>query len=125
MRAGNPDAIVAFNPGVLIPVKAHSKCEDYSAGEVNLDRLPGAVAACRGRWLECEGAKVQFHILTYLGKTWCGGDRPQWPDDKIIDCTRQIAAKGGVVTFDVPIQTGGLIPQPFVEQLRAIGRAMK
>ena len=30
-----------------------------------------------------------------------------------------------VVTFDVPIQKSGLIPQPFIEQLRAIGRAMK
>jgi len=27
--------------------------------------------------------------------------------------------------IDVPIQKGGLIPQPFVEQLRAIGQAMK
>ncbi len=29
------------------------------------------------------------------------------------------------MTFDVPIQKSGLIPQPFVEQLRAVGQAMK
>jgi hypothetical protein len=29
------------------------------------------------------------------------------------------------VTFDVPIQKSGLIPMPFVEQLRAIGQAMR
>ena len=124
LKAGNPEAIVAFNPGVRIPVAAHTRFEDYSAGEVNLDQLPKAVEACRGRWLECEGAKVQFQILTFLGTSWCRGDRPQWPDAKVIALTRQIADKGGVVTYDVPIGTRGLIPQPFVEQLRAVGRAM-
>ncbi len=124
LKAGNPDSIVAFNPGVRIPVAAHTKHEDYAAGEVNLDQLPQAVAACRGRWLECECAKVQFQILTFLGKTWCGGDRPQWSDEKIVGLMRQAVEKGGVVTFDVPIQKNGLIPQPFVDQLRAIGRAL-
>jgi hypothetical protein len=125
LKAGNPEAIVAFNPGVRIPVAAHTNHEDYAAGEVNLDQLPQAVATCRARWLECEGAKVQFHILTFLGTSWCSGQRPQWPNEKIIALTRQIADKGGVITYDVPIQKNGLIPQPFVEQLRAIGHAMR
>jgi alpha-L-fucosidase len=125
LKAGNPDALVAFNPGVRIPVAAHTRYEDYSAGEVNLNQLAPAVAACPGRWLECEKTKVQFHILTFLGTTWCQGDRPQFSDEKIMGLTRQIAAKGGVVTFDVPIQKSGLIPKPFVEQLRAIGRALR
>ena len=110
--------------GVRIPVAAHTGHEDYTAGEVDLPQLPQAVAACRGRWLECDGALVQFHILTFLGKTWCGGDRPQWPDEKIIGLTRRVAEQGGVVTYDVPIQKNGLIPEPFVEQLRAIGRTL-
>jgi hypothetical protein len=122
LKAGNPEALVAFNPGVRIPVAAHTKHEDYAAGEVNLEQLPQAVAACRGRWLECEGAKVQFQILTFLGKTWCGGDRPQWPDEKIVALVKETAAKGGAITFDVPIQASGRIPQPFIDQLRAIGR---
>jgi hypothetical protein len=125
LKAGNPNAIVAFNPGVRIPVVAHTKYEDYAAGEVNLDQLPQAVEQCRGRWLDCEGAKVQFQILTFLGSTWCQGDRPQWPDDKIIALTRQVAEKGGVITYDVPIQKSGSIPPPFVEQLRAIGQAIQ
>jgi len=125
LRAGNPQAIVAFNPGVRVPVVAHTKYEDYAAGEVNLDQLPKAVETCGGRWLECEGAKAQFHILTFLGTSWCQGERPQWPDDKVIGHTKQIAGKGGVVTYDVPIQNTGLIPRPFVDQLRMIGRAMR
>ena len=125
LRAGNPNSIVAFNPGVFVPVVVHSKHEDYTAGEVTLKRLSDAVAAHNGRWLHRDGAKVQFHILTFLGESWCRGERPQWPDEKVIGVTRQIAAKEGVVTYDVPILASGQIPQPFVDQLRALGRNMQ
>jgi alpha-L-fucosidase len=121
MKAGNPQALVAFNPGVKVPVIGYTKYDDYTAGEVNLPQLSKAVDACSGRWLECEGRKIQFHILTFLGKSWCRGDRPQLPDEQIVAFTRRLAAKGGVMTFDVPIQKSGLIAQPFVEQLRAVG----
>ena len=123
LRAGNPDAIVAFNPGVRVPIVVHTKHEDYTAGEVTLQQLPKAVDAFSGRWMECDGKRLQCHILTFLGESWCRGDRPQWPDDKVIDLTRRITEKGGVVTYDVPIQTNGLIPQPFIAQLRAIDEA--
>jgi len=123
LRAGNPEAIVAFNPGVRVPVVVHTKYEDYTAGEVNLAQLPEAVETLPGRWLERDGTKVQAQILTFLGESWCRGERPQWPDGKVADLVRQIKAKGAVVTFDVPIQKNGLIPEPFVSQLRAIAGA--
>jgi hypothetical protein len=124
LKAGNPEAIVAFNPGVKVPVICLSKYDDYTAGEVNLPKFSAAIDACPGRWLECDGRRVQFQILTFLGTTWCRGEKPQLPDKTIIDDTRQLAAKGGAVTFDVPIQKSGLIPQAFVEQLRAIGQSL-
>ncbi len=124
MKAGNPQAIVAFNPGVHVPVICLTGCEDYTAGEVNLPQLAKAVETCPGRWIQCEAHKAQYHILTYLGQSWCQGDRPQLSDEQIIACTMKLAEKGGVVTYDVPIQKTGLIPQPFVDQLRAIGRSM-
>jgi len=124
LKAGNPEAIVAFNPGVRVPVICHTKFDDYTAGEVNLPKLSKAVETCPGRWLECDGRKVQFHILSFLGKNWCKGDRPQLSDEQIVAYTRKIADKGGVVTYDVPIQKSGLIPQPFVDQLRSVGKAM-
>ena len=68
---------------------------------------------------------MQFHILTFLGTSWCRGERPQWPDGKVIELTRKIVEKDGVVTFDVPIQKTGLIPEPFTDQLRAIGQAVE
>jgi hypothetical protein len=125
LKAGNPEAIVAFNPGVKIPIIAHTKYDDYSAGEVNLPKLSEAIAECPGRWLECEGRRVQFHILSFLGQSWCRGDEPALPDAQIIAYTRQIVAKGGVVTYDVPILKSGVVKQPFVAQLRAIGQAVK
>jgi len=124
LRAGNPDAIVTFNPGVRVPVEVHTKYEDYTAGEVTLPRLSQAVETLPGRWLERDAVKVQSHVLTFLGTSWCRGDRPQWSNERIINVTRQITAKGAAVTYDVPIQKNGQIPHPFVEQLRAIGTAM-
>ena len=37
-----------------------------------------------------------FEILTFLGKTWCRGDRPQWPDEKVIALVKDLTGKGGV-----------------------------
>ena len=117
LKAGNPDAIVAFNPGVKVPVICHTEHEDYTAGEI-AEALP----TCPGRWLERGGRRVQYHILSYLGSTWCGGDEPRFPDDLASGYTRYVTDKGGVVTWDVPIRKDGLVPQPFVDQLRTIGR---
>jgi alpha-L-fucosidase-like protein len=125
LRAGNPNAIVAFNPGVRVPIVVHTKHEDYTAGEVTLQQLPQAVETLPGRWLERDGEQVQSQILTFLGESWCRGDRPQWPDERVVDLTRQITEKGAAVTYDVPIQQSGLIPQPFITQLRAIGEGEK
>lgn len=124
MKAGNPASIVAFNPGVKVPVVALTRCEDYTAGEVNLPQLPQAVAACPGRWIAAEGRNVQFQILTYLGESWCRGARPQWSDEKVVPLVRELAAKQGVITFDVPISRDGQIPQTFLDQLSAIGRGL-
>jgi hypothetical protein len=124
LKAGNPDAIVAFNPGVKVPVISMTRHEDYTAGEINLPQLEKAVEQCPGPWIDCEGRRVQFQILTYLGTTWCRGERPQMPDEKIVALTRRLVAKRAAITFDVPIQKSGLIPQPFVDQLRAIGQGV-
>jgi alpha-L-fucosidase len=125
LKAGNPDALVAFNPGVKVPVICHAKEEDYTAGEVTLAQMAEAVRTCPGRWIERDGHKAQFQILSYLGTSWCQGEKPVQPDETIIGYVRDLNAKGGVVTWDVPIETSGLIREPFVKQLQAIGRAVK
>lgn len=124
LKAGNPNAVVAFNPGVRVPVTCHCEYEDYTAGEVTLSRVPDAIRTCLGRWVHRDGHKAQFDVLSFLGTSRCRGDRPQLTDERIIDYTRQINRRGGVVTWDVPVDKNGAIPEPFLKQWRAVGNAM-
>ncbi|MFH1920669.1 MAG: MBL fold metallo-hydrolase, partial [Planctomycetota bacterium] len=125
LKAGNPDSLVAFNPGVKVPVVCHSEHEDYTAGEVTLEKVPDALQSCPGRWIERGGKRVQYQLLSYLGTSWCQGERPVLSDDVIIGYTRQLNQQGGVITWDVPISTTGEVPQPFVDQLTALGAALR
>lgn len=118
LKAGNPDAIVAFNPGVLIPVICHTEYEDYTAGEI-----AQALLECPGPWVERNGHNARYHILSYLGESWCKG-QPRFPDELVIGYTKHIISKGGVITWDVPIQKSGLIPADFVRQLKVLGEAI-
>jgi hypothetical protein len=114
-RAGNPDSIVAFNPGVLVPIISESEYEDYTAGEINDPSL----VKCTDRWVD--GA--QFHMLSYLGPWWCQSP-PRFSSEQVIAWTRAINNGGGVVTWDVPISPSGLIPPPFVDQLTALRKGL-
>ena len=120
LRSGNPEAIVAFNPGVTVPLVCHSKHEDYTAGEISQ-----ALPECPGPWVERDGHKARYHVLSYLGSFWCKGEQPRFPDQLVVGYTKHVVSKGGVVTWDVPIQKDGLIPDAFIEQLRVIGESMK
>ena len=113
-RAGNPDSIVAFNPGVTL--RKWTDAEDYTAGEIN----DADTVSCEGRW---EKGK-QWHMLSYLGQNW-GQAPPRYTVEKIVEMTRGITAKEGVVTWDVPIDASGHIPQAFVDQLIALRKGLK
>ncbi len=115
-RAGNPDSIVAFNPGVLDPIISLTPVEDYTAGEIN----DPTVVKCKSRWVD--GA--QFHMLSFLGPMWAQGP-PRFTDVQVMTTTMGINSKGGVVTWDVPIMANGMIPQPFMTQLEALGKAIR
>lgn len=112
-RKGNPDAIVTFNPGVRLV--RHTRAEDYTAGEIN----EPLTVECQDRWVD--GA--QWHMLSYLGPTW-GASPPRFTDEIVIETTRNLVEAGGAVTWDVPIQPNGLIPEPFAKQLVALGRGL-
>ncbi|CAG7615462.1 alpha-L-fucosidase [Paenibacillus allorhizosphaerae] len=112
MRAGNPDSIVAFNPGVIVPVISHrTEHEDYIGGEV----IRSFPVGQQERWLEGR----QYHILSFLGSDWGQGE-PSLPDEFVIGYTKHVNDSEGVVTWDVPISHDGLIEQPFMEQLKAL-----
>lgn len=116
LRAGNPDSLVAFNPGVLYPIIRHSQDEDYTAGEiVDVDRSP-----CTGRWVD--GA--QWQMLSYLGSSWGVGPL-RYSDEQVTRWTRDIIANEGVATWDVRITPEGLIPEDFLAQLGAISAGVR
>ena len=116
-RSGNPNSIVAFNPGVLNPIITLTSEEDYTAGEIN---DPGKVV-CGGRWV----GKAQFHMLSFLGPSWCQKP-PRFTADQVVAFTQSITDKAGTVTWDVPPDgVNGHIPDDFLAQLEAIGKSAK
>lgn len=114
LKAGNPDSIVAFNPGVKTPVISLTEYEDYTAGEIST-----AFPVCPGRWVK--GA--QYHILSYLGENW-GKGTPRFVDEFVIGYTKDVNSKGGVVTWDVPVSATGSIPEIFIAQLKRLNEEL-
>lgn len=114
MKAGNPDALVAFNPGVPIPMVCHSEFEDYTAGEVNVMVTPYQHGDFHRT---IDGAQVQ--VLSFLGPWWSTGE-PRYPDNLVVEYTRYINSLEGAVTWDVPCLANGEIPESYMRQLGKI-----
>ena len=49
---------------------------------------------------------------------------PRFTPDQLIAYTRSVVDKGGVVTWDMPNGSNGLISESFMDQLKALGKAM-
>ncbi len=111
-RKGNPGSIVAFNPGVSVPIISMTPEEDYTAGEIG---DPERVEA-KARYV----AGVQLHMLSYLGTNWSRGSARCDPATAR-RWTRKFVEGGGVVTWDVPTDRQGRIPPGFLERLKAAG----
>jgi hypothetical protein len=117
-RAGNPDAIVAFNPGVVYRMLSLTPYEDFTAGEID---KPELVAIKRGADGQIDG--TQIHMLSYLGQTWGMGAAPRFSAAQAIEYTHKVTNAGGAVTWDVPVGLDGKIGEPFLDQLAAIGKS--
>ncbi len=118
-RAGNPDSVIAFNPGVVPRILSVTPHEDYTAGEINDPNRVEIRRALDGR---IDGTQV--HILSYLGRTW-GMGAPRFATEQFVKWSQGIRKQGGAITWDVPIQPNGLIVQPFLDQLTAVGKALR
>jgi hypothetical protein len=118
-RAGNSRNAVAFNLGVIPRLISVTPDEDYTAGEIN---DPATVQIRRTADGKLDGKQIQ--VLSYLGSTWGRGE-PRFTNDLAIQYSQTIRKTGGAITWDVPTQLDGRIPESFVVQLRAIGSALK
>jgi alpha-L-fucosidase len=117
-RAGNPDAAIAFNPGVVYRMLSLTPYEDFTAGEIDKPEMVTIRRTTDGR---VDG--TQIHMLSYLGQTWGMGDKPRFTTDQAVEFTKKVTSQGGAVTWDVPIGMNGKIADAFVEQLAAVGKA--
>jgi hypothetical protein len=118
-RAGNPGSVLAFNPGVLYRTISITPEDDYVAGEVD---KPDQIQIKRVADGKADGAQV--HMLSFLGTQW-GRGTPRFTTDQVVGFSKTVIDAGGVVTWDTPIQRNGTFAQPFVDQLTAIGKALK
>jgi hypothetical protein len=118
-RAGNPDSIVAFNPGVVPRLISISPDEDYIAGEISDMNKLEIRRAVDGR---IDGKQV--HVLSYLGQRW-GSGTPRFSTEEAVSWSRKVHDAGGVITWDIPIRASGLLSEPFMDQLTAVGKALR
>jgi hypothetical protein len=117
-RAGNPQAALAFNPGVVDRILSITPEEDYTAGEIN---DPDRLMIRRASGGKVDGAQV--HVLTYLGSTW-GRGSPRFTEAQLAAFAGNVARSRGALTCDVPITTEGLIARPFLEQLATLRKTL-
>ncbi len=110
LRAGNPNRILAFNPGVDPQVRAYSTHEDYTCGEQNkFQDMPVE------RFLKGE----QWHILSYLGTGW-GQPGTQYAKRDLAEYVFDVHQRGGVVSIDVLLYRDGSLDRSQVELLKAV-----
>jgi hypothetical protein len=118
VKAGNPDSLVGFNPGVRNPVISLTDQNDYTVGEVSHALPISGEAPCvfpLGRWLD--GA--QYHLNSFLGGGW-GYGQPRLSDEMVVAYTRYVNGWGGVIDWDIPTQPSGLIRERFFQQLQGL-----
>ncbi len=117
-RAGNPNRILAFNPGRFPRIMSITPHEDYTAGEIN---DPERIRLSYQYDGMIDGK--QIHILSFLGNYW-GQGAPRFTEEQIVEYSKKINAEGGAITWDVPPLPDGTISDDFMKQLLVIGEAM-
>jgi len=118
-RAGNSDAAVAFNPGVIHRLISITPYEDYTAGEID---DPDKISIRRSVDGKQDGAQLQ--VLTHLGEQW-GKGAPRYKAEQAVDWSKKVWAQGGAITWDTPVDPTGGFSAAFLEQLAAIGKAAR
>jgi len=126
-RAGNPNAIVAFNDGAFCvnKVKPVTPLQDYHAGEVHMlvdgkiklgHEKDSPLYLPEARFIE----GVQWHALVPVDSTFEGGKPYHYSDDELFRFVKSCKKVKGAVTLNLPIGTEGRIPEESIEQMRRL-----
>ena len=111
LRAGNPDRILAFNPGVDPRVMAYSIHDDFTAGEQEkFVSVPE-----NGRFL----GGAQWHILTFLGNWW-GAPGVKLTKKELAQYVWTVNRLGGVVTIDMMLYRDGSLERSQLEVMKPL-----
>ncbi|MCX7597383.1 MAG: hypothetical protein N2512_00755, partial [Armatimonadetes bacterium] len=131
-RAGNPDAIVAFNDGSFCigKIKPVTPLEDYLPGEVH-DLVGSQILLGKGEQARpylpdsrfVEG--VQWHALVPVDSAFDGGPARHYSDDDLFRFVAACKKVGGAVTINLPIGLDGLVPQESIAQLQRLGQFLR
>ncbi len=127
LRSGNPQAAICFNPGIyrMDSPAVQSAEEDYCPGELNSYLYaPFGRKKISDELLDGRIGGAQFHLLNYLGGNWGQGPAPRFPDELTNAWTKYILSNNGGVTWDVPTNPKGDIPEAFMPALKVLGEAV-
>jgi alpha-L-fucosidase len=125
VKHGNPESLLALNPGIYVPIISRSKHEDFTAGEVD-GEFPASFDVDPNyrkpitRFVD--GA--QFHIFTFSGEHWAAG-KPRFPDEFVVGYTKYIISLGGVITWDLPQSSDGIFTREAINQMIEVKKAIR
>jgi len=125
LRAGNPNAAICFNHGILRVDQQEvlTEEEDYTSGELNRFLvIPFGWGKASEDTKNAYVDQAQMQFLNFLGTNWGQGTAPRLPDDLTIAWTRYIMENNASVTWDVPTSREGQIPESFVSTLSKINK---
>jgi hypothetical protein len=126
-RAGNPDAILGFNPGKNQDAFGfYTTNDDYIAGH---DQGPTQLTFVpSSRFIR----DSQWHALVYMGQKKWGSGGERFPTKQWLEYCQSVFDKGGVVTFDIgknkDVASGrpvGAIAEEHLEQLETMKKNFK
>jgi len=119
LQAGNPDALLGFNRKMYAPVAEFNEFEDFVAGEVR-ETFP--LMGLTEDW--STEFDIRKQVLLFLGEPWNESplDAPRFPDDLVQGYIEYLNGHDTSVTWDVPVQSNGLIKPAFLGQLKGISR---
>lgn len=124
LRAGNPDALIAFNNGTHYG-DCRFPVESYTAGEtchyLRVNEDPFTNYSANGQYSE---NGYQKHFLTFLGDNWGKTNCIYDTDTLVKHCYDNILSKGAAITFDVGVANNGTVSSEQINQISALDQYM-